>query len=430
MKKQIFTSVLFAALGTGLLAGCSTATRTVAPLAADTATSVVSGISLLSDSSFASSSDDSSSEIPTSLSSESSSSEDSSSETPISSDTDSSETPVSTVDLDKYLGIMEQLLSDSPIKMVAETSDREGYAYKLTVTTTDLSGTVSTFVLYYNEVASDTNGTSSSEPVSSETTTESSSAEVASSDTTLVSSESSSAYTMMGGATKKAPARGNDSEEDTEEDVAWQENYDKNGYGNVSDEDRHGYEHFHGDHEVGEVDEETGDMINLTGTVVVNGTEYELVGHKNDTETSFFVSIDEHNWIKVSQDVSDGSSAYRYMICSDGVFTKVAFRITIDDSGTRVTLRQTIDHLTYSYKFYKTTDNEGNEVIFIIANENGVTTHLVVFATVDPTSGDTTYTYTEFETGQTHEGHGHHGYHGDESDEDGRGGHGGRGGRD
>ena len=57
-------------------------------------------------------------------------------------------------EINKYLGIMEQMLSDDkPITIVDETSDRPEYMNKMVISTKDLNLNVHTYVLYYNEVA-------------------------------------------------------------------------------------------------------------------------------------------------------------------------------------------------------------------------------------------------------------------------------------
>ena len=59
-------------------------------------------------------------------------------------------------EINKYLGIMEQMLADGePISVVDETSDRIDYTNKLVISTKDLNLNVYTYLLYYNEVTND-----------------------------------------------------------------------------------------------------------------------------------------------------------------------------------------------------------------------------------------------------------------------------------
>ena len=56
-------------------------------------------------------------------------------------------------EINKYLGIMEQMLADEePISVVNETSDRAEYSNKMVISTKDLNLNVYTYVLYFNEV--------------------------------------------------------------------------------------------------------------------------------------------------------------------------------------------------------------------------------------------------------------------------------------
>lgn len=358
--KKLWTSLLFATMSAGLLAGCATSTTTKV---FDTKSEVygfetVSAISLLHDVKFA---DDASF---TETSSEESSSEASSEETPVEEDP---------VDIAKYMGIMEQLLSDSPIQMVTETSDLAEYATKMTITTTDLNGLTSTFVLYYNEVVEETPLDTSAE--TSEEITD--------------SSEEPSLSSRL----KTPLAMGPHGDNGDHSEAEGEEN-----------EYRDHHEHEYGDHD--DTDDTT-----LEGIVIVNGVTYDLVGEKDDNELSFFVSIDENNWIKVAQEIDDDEEQYKYTIMTDGVKTKMTFKIEEDDEGVKVTLKETIGADVYSYKFYKTTDEQGNEVLYIIAFEDGIVTHIKVTSTYDETTGETTYTYVTMESGHTHEDHGNHGYH-------------------
>ncbi len=401
--KKLMSGLLFATLSAGLLAGCATDTTTKV---FDTQAEVygfeaASAVSLLHDVKFADPSTDSSS------------SEETSSET-TSEETTSEETTeeVTTVDVTKYLGIMEQLLSDSPIDMVAEASDLPEYAFKLTVTSTDLNGLTSTFVLYYNELVEE----ETSSEVTSEETTESSTEVSEEVSSEVVSSEGLINPMLKGGGHHHGDSgdgyfgdMGNHDDDDDRGDMGGQMGDDSEDNSELGETEENEYQEFHG-RGCGDVDED-GDKINLEGIIIVNDVTYELVGQKGDDELRFFVSIDENNWIKIAQEVNDTEEMYRYTIMADGVKTKMSFKIETDEDGTKITLKETIGADVYSYKFYKTTDEDGNEVIFVIAYEDGIVTHIKVTATFDEATGLTTYTYVTLESGHIHEDNGHHGYH-------------------
>lgn len=62
------------------------------------------------------------------------------------------ETAIDTAELDKYMALVESLLSDGGFGVSAEASDREEYSEKMTVTYRDMRGNSLEYVMYYNQV--------------------------------------------------------------------------------------------------------------------------------------------------------------------------------------------------------------------------------------------------------------------------------------
>ncbi|HOC81010.1 MAG TPA: hypothetical protein PKK21_03950, partial [Bacilli bacterium] len=58
--------------------------------------------------------------------------------------------------VNRYLTLYKELTEEGVLNVaMAEVSDREEYAFQLTITTTDIDKVLSTFILYFNEVVID-----------------------------------------------------------------------------------------------------------------------------------------------------------------------------------------------------------------------------------------------------------------------------------
>jgi hypothetical protein len=315
------------------------------------------------------------------------------------------------LDINKYIVIMEQLLSDeeAPIVVNAQASDREEYAYKLVVNTNYLTGESATYVLYYNELSEE----EIEEIVSSETETDSE-------ETSLPDSEPLSRY---------GESRGRD-EEDEEND--WRngprddddfddsdplqdrgrnsdrtdhdEFLDEGGLGELT-QTRDEYQNHHG-HGIGDRNLE-GDLINLEGIIVIDEVEYALVGTQGEHATSFFVSLNETNWIRMVQVVTDNMTKYMINTSIDGVMSRIAFKAQIEEDHFKVSLFVLNDGEVTSYSFRKMTRNEV-EVIMIRIIEGDTVTHVIAYPGLDEVTGEVIYTYEFFESGH---GYGYRGHH-------------------
>jgi len=316
-------------------------------------------------------------------------------------------------DITKYIGIMEQLLSDdeAPIIVNSLESDNELYTYKLEVTTNYLTGDSVTYVLYYNELTE--------EEIEVIETSEIEDSE----ETSLETSEEVS--TPLAAIKARRGGRGNDEEND------WRNNpgsgtfmdtdeIDQRGrMGDMADHDeflaegglqtltqtRDEYQNHHG-HGVGEFNEDA-ELINLEGIIIIDDVEYSLVGTRGDNATSFFVSLNETNWIRMVQVVNDNMTRYMMNSSIDGVLSRIAFKAQIEDDKTKVSLFLLEDGVVTSYSFRTMVRND-QEVLMIRVIEDETVTHVIAYPSVDETTGEVTYTYEFFESGHGYGFHGHH----------------------
>lgn len=66
---------------------------------------------------------------------------------------DSGNTGLDTSELDRYMGLVESLLSDGGFSVVSQTSDRAEYTEKTVVSYQDMEGNRLQYMMYYNQVA-------------------------------------------------------------------------------------------------------------------------------------------------------------------------------------------------------------------------------------------------------------------------------------
>ncbi|HOJ45030.1 MAG TPA: hypothetical protein PK340_03255 [Bacilli bacterium] len=309
-------------------------------------------------------------------------------------------------DINKYIGIMEQLLSDdeAPIVVDSVESDREEYAYKMVITTSYLTGDSATYILYYNELTEEEIEDVSSSIEDSE-------------DTSIPEP------TMK---FRRGDDRGNghndgwvngprsDEEVDSEDPVNERgRGYDEEdrddflGQGGLGElnEHRNEWQNHHG-HGIGEFNED-GVLINLEGIVVLNEVEYALVGTTSEHATSFFISLNETNWIRMHQVVTDNMTKYMIGSMIDGSMSRIAFKAQIEEGKTKVSLFTLKDGEVVNYAFRKMIRND-TEVIMIRVVEEGTVTHVIAYPELNEETGEVTYMYEFFESGHGYGFRGHH----------------------
>ena len=309
-------------------------------------------------------------------------------------------------DITKYIGIMEQLLSDDNAPIVVNTvvSDNELYSYKLEVTTNYLTGESVTYILYYNELSAE----EIEEIVSSE-----------------IDSSEEETSVPEGAPLSRRGDRGNDEENDRRNlpcsgTFMDTDEIDERGrMGDMADHDeflaegglqelmqtRDEYQNHHG-HGIGEFNEDA-ELINLEGIIVIDEVEYSLVGTQGENATSFFVSLNETNWIRMVQVVNDNMTRYMMNSSIDGVLSRIAFKAQIEDDKTKVSLFMVENGVVTSYSFRTMVRND-QDVLMIRVIENETVTHVIAYPSIDETTGEVTYTYEFFESGHDYGFHGHH----------------------
>ena len=62
---------------------------------------------------------------------------------------------IDTAQLDQYMALVESLLSDGNFDIKSQTSDRDGFEEKMIVSYKDLSGNTLNYIMYYNQVLTD-----------------------------------------------------------------------------------------------------------------------------------------------------------------------------------------------------------------------------------------------------------------------------------
>jgi hypothetical protein len=382
---------------------------------------------------------------------------------------------VAVEDFTQYITLMDLLLSEegTPFTIVERVSDRPEYAYLLDITTRDLAGVSLTYTMYFNYLGDSIEQPPSSEVSSEDLSSEDSlpseeasseidvSSEVGSSEA-IVSSESVDSSVDSTASTETTPSDTTTSEEasseatpstsvdnptprvnsgedddsedgedddveDEEDDIRDQdehEEYDDSELRDESDEGEH--ERFK---ERGLGDDVDGQEIFLEGVAIFDGVEYALIGVQEieneddevETETKFFITLDDQNWIRIKSelevDLVDNETEEKYSVSmkKDGEFSKMSFKTETENNGEmKVSLKTLIQGELVSYTFRRKINEEtGQEYILIRVIENGQVLHIEAIPVLDAVTGEIVYEFTVRETGRGYEGRPGHGGHDD-----------------
>lgn len=339
--------------------------------------------------------------------------------------------------IDRYLGIMNQLLEVEPIQTLIEQSDREGYMFKMTVKMFGFDGSESSYVLYFNQEVDEvlTSSETSSEVIESSIIQESSIIEESSIEEQPSSIEEPQNLMM----------RDEEDEEDKEdedevcitvcvddpttvevecdspcEDIDEDYEEEENEFEEIQEDEVDEYEEHVGA-EMGEVDDE-GEEVILRGIIIINNQEYQMIGMKeidgNETETKFFINLNENNWIKIEQETEGLENEYKIMMKTNGFVQKMKFEKELLDHGVKLSLFiQNEAGAPAMYKFYKEIDIETlDEYIRIEVREGGNKFKVKVYITIDEL-GNNVYTYKFDGSNHEHDRDGHRDYHDDDRDD-------------
>jgi hypothetical protein len=314
-----------------------------------------------------------------------------------------------------YLGMMNQLLTESPIQNELVESDREAYDFKSIVTVTGLDGTTSVFTLYFNAVVEEEPSNSSSEVTSSEVTSEPTSVE-------SISSEDTEPPTSEPQARMGDDEDEEDDEEDDRDDMDDEYELEDEENDDIDEEDKDKYRDYR-DRELGEETDE-GDVTALTGLAVVGELEYQLVGftktEADEIKTKYFLSLDENNWINITTETEVDETEYQVIMKVDGQVSKMAFEIETEADGeTEIKLFIKSENAAPEmYKFKSELHEEtGGQLVRIQARVGREKFKATVLIYTDE-NGDVIYNYRFEGSSRDHDRDGGRDYHKDKNDRD------------
>jgi len=166
----------------------------------------------------------------------------------------------------------------------------------------------------------------------------------------------------------------------------------------------------------------------LTGLIVIDGVEYELVGRKeteeNETEYKFIAYIDQDNFIRISyeSDEEDGEQKFRFTQVSEGILvyeTKIKLEVEDDEFEVMLTYKT---ETSYSKFMFKASDEASYDIMVkyeIIEDGQLVESgHAKIYIIVDETTGETSYEYDLLGTKSGREHQHHNGFDRPERDHD------------
>jgi hypothetical protein len=320
-----------------------------------------------------------------------------------------------------YLGMMNQLLTESPIQTELVESDREAYDFKSIVTVTGLDGTTSVFTLYFNAVVEEEPSNSSSEVTSSEVTSEPTSVEsISSEDTEPPTSEPQAR--MGDDEDEEDDEDDEEDDEDDRDDMDDEYELEDEENDDIDEEDKDKYRDYR-DRELGEETDE-GDVAALTGLAVVGELEYQLVGftktEADEIKTKYFLSLDENNWINITTETEVDETEYQVIMKVDGQVSKMAFEIETEADGeTEIKLFIKSENAAPEmYKFKSELHEEtGGQLVRIQARVGREKFNATVLIYTDE-NGDVIYNYRFEGSSRDHDRDGGRDYHKDKNDRD------------
>ena len=274
--------------------------------------------------------------------------------------------------VNRYLTLYKELTEEGVLNVtMAEVSDRLEYAFQITITTTDIDKSKSTFVLYFNE-------------------------EVIVSEEEIEDDIDDSGEEVI--------------EENTEDEV----------------EDAEGKHYRDRDEERSEEESTL-----LVGLVVIGDEEFAVTGYRLVEETEvklgFRARLDDGRVLRISHHSEENVQRFQYFLRNGKVLiAQKKVMIETEDNETKLKLEEVNDGVKERYSFKREVSEEGTyyKIRFVTPEGKG-TIH--IFVTVDDLGNEVLEYY--FSGGSTyhHDGNGnHHGEHDD--DDDGKGGKGGNGG--
>ena len=155
----------------------------------------------------------------------------------------------------------------------------------------------------------------------------------------------------------------------------------------------------------------------LTGLIVIDGVEYELVGRKEiedgEEEYKFIAYIDQDNFIRISyeSDEEDGEQKFRFTQVTDGVLVyETKIKLEVEDNEFKVMLTYKTEN-SYSKFMFKESDEASFDIMVkyeIIEDGQLVESgHAKIYIMINEETGETTYEYDVLgsRSGREHEHH-------------------------
>jgi hypothetical protein len=322
----------------------------------------------------------------------------------------------------QYIHLMDSFLTEDgqPFTIVNYVSDRPEYAYQVAVTIKDLANNTMVFMMYFNLDESVIDDGTSSETDSSEVIT-SSDATATTEDLSSLSESSVEDVTSSDPTSNNPEVQGRRDHDDDHEDEEDEEDDEdeENEFEYDDDEDLYdrSEEASYRDHH--DRDLEDDEDVLLEGVVIYEGNEYQLIGFQeveaDEVETKYFISLDESNWIKIKHEVEADEQSYAMSMKKDGSFSRLSFKIELEDDGYVIKLKSLINNQLVTYRF-KQDVVDGQDIIRIMVLENRQVLQILAIPFVDDITGETGYTFYSLQSGKTYEGRPGHGHGGRDRD--------------
>jgi len=143
----------------------------------------------------------------------------------------------------------------------------------------------------------------------------------------------------------------------------------------------------------------------LTGIMIINDTEYEVFGEKkqeeDELEIQFTAKIDNHNWVKVKQEIQKEETEFKYTISNNGHISMSKIQLEKTNNKTSIKLTFINNGLENKYMFKEEVE-EDMRIIKIKCLDENISANIKVFIITDSETGEVSYEYKYVETGKTY----------------------------
>jgi len=120
----------------------------------------------------------------------------------------------------------------------------------------------------------------------------------------------------------------------------------------------------------------------LTGIMIINDTEYEVFGEKkqeeDELEIQFTAKIDNHNWVKVKQEIQKEETEFKYTISNNGHISMSKIQLEKTNNKTSIKLTFINNGLENKYMFKEEVE-EDMRIIKIKCLDENISANIKVF---------------------------------------------------